>query len=497
MEKYEYDVSLIIPTYAVTKKTLNGELAIKYGFESIERQQVDGFKFEVIFVDDNSPDETAEITQEWGEKSGIPFQQIVRSTSSGSPSQPRNEGMEAARGKYIAFMDNDDQLGDRGSLFKLFEKIEEWDGDLIIGQPMKKGKGSLARSPFMHGNFERVDFYKFNPMANIAMWSRLYRNSYLKDIKAVFPTDFSGVQEDVYFNAQVFAHTNKISLLADQVYYYWVDPDEGHLSSEWAANNFKEISIQNANCLRIILSSDKPFRYQHAAALLERIVNTVQFQKNYQKANGREDALIKSESHQRYRKILKNHFLDLSAFLPPEKYYQVKSIIENDDINQVVEDFRAINTYLSPEKYVLTKKVFPAIFEKIKYEGAIFDFGVKKIISSEIFIDYERGFYIRHNKKIGEEDVLLVLNRTRDLVEILSMNDSIELPETLLLEGETYDLFVGRRMSNDEIVSKMSLKSTTEPVRSLNYREGIQINFYKNWKGGISYNVTRVSENMN
>ncbi|MDG6142569.1 glycosyltransferase [Lactococcus formosensis] len=497
--KYEYDVSLIIPTYAVTKKTLNGELAIKFGFESIERQQVEGFKFEVVFVDDNSPDSTSKITQEWAQKSGIPFQQIVRTESSGSPSQPRNEGIKTARGKYIAFMDNDDQLGDRGSLFKLFKKIEEWDSDVIIGQPMKKGKGSLARSPFIHGDFKRVDFYKFNPMANIAVWSRLYRHSFLKEIKATFPTKYGGVQEDFYFNAQVFSQTDKISLLADQVYYWWVDTDEGHLSSEWTASKFKEINSQNAKALLLMLSSDKPFRYQHAAAFLERIMNSGQFKENYRniKAQDRETMLIKSKNHHTYRKILKKHFDELVEFIPQEKYYQVKSIIESDDIHQVVKDFRAINTYFSPEKYVLTKKFFPTIFEKIKYEGAMFDFGFNKIIRQNIIFNFEKGMYVSNQNLTGKDNVLLVITREKDLLRILPMNEIVELPEMLLLEERTYDFFIGFKISHDEIVAEMACSSFAHLSKTLTYKDGINLNFYKNWKGGISYNVTKRPDNVN
>ncbi|MFT1715523.1 glycosyltransferase, partial [Vibrio cholerae] len=59
---------------------------------------------------------------------------IVRKENSGTPSAPRNNGMAVARGKYIAFMDNDDQFGAKGSFYELFEHAEKWNSDHIIGR---------------------------------------------------------------------------------------------------------------------------------------------------------------------------------------------------------------------------------------------------------------------------------------------------------------------------------------------------------------------------
>lgn len=184
-------------------------------------------------------------------------------------------------------------------------------------------------------------------------------------------------------------------------------------------------------------------------------------------------------------------------FIPQEKYYQVKSIIESDDIHQVVKDFRAINTYFSPEKYVLTKKFFPTIFEKIKYEGAMFDFGFNKIIRQNIIFNFEKGLYVSNQNLTGKDNVLLVITREKDLLRILPMNEIVELPEMLLLEERTYDFFIGFKISHDEIVAEMACSSFAHLSKTLTYKDGINLNFYKNWKGGISYNVTKRPDNVN
>lgn len=87
-------VSVIIPTY-------NRPDYLKLSIESVLRQT---FKdFEIIVIDDGTPSIENEILcNKFG---GIKYLKI---TNSGGPAKPRNEGIRLAKGKYIAFLDDDD-----------------------------------------------------------------------------------------------------------------------------------------------------------------------------------------------------------------------------------------------------------------------------------------------------------------------------------------------------------------------------------------------------
>jgi hypothetical protein len=84
--------SVVIPTF-------NRETTLRETLDSIEQQEFRDF--EVIVVDDGSIDGTVAIAQSFS------FVRVIRQQNSG-PGVARNTGVNAANGKYIAFLDSDD-----------------------------------------------------------------------------------------------------------------------------------------------------------------------------------------------------------------------------------------------------------------------------------------------------------------------------------------------------------------------------------------------------
>src|SRR5258708_15077695 len=86
-------VSVIIPTRnrsALLKEAMGSALALAY----------DGLEFEVLVVDDGSTDDTVDVARA--------YPVTVLQTPKIGASAARNAGMEAARGDYITFLDDDD-----------------------------------------------------------------------------------------------------------------------------------------------------------------------------------------------------------------------------------------------------------------------------------------------------------------------------------------------------------------------------------------------------
>ncbi len=91
-------VSVIIPTY-------NRANLLPRAIESVLKQT---FKdFELIIVDDGSTDNTKEIVNNYIKKDNrIKY---IYQENSGGPAKPKNTGIKIAKGKYIAFLDSDDE----------------------------------------------------------------------------------------------------------------------------------------------------------------------------------------------------------------------------------------------------------------------------------------------------------------------------------------------------------------------------------------------------
>ena len=87
-------VSVIIPTY-------NRADLLRLTLDSVVAQTF--LDYEIIVVDDGSFDDSNEVLcTKYNEV------QYIKIKNSGGPSKPRNIGIEMAKGKYIAFLDDDD-----------------------------------------------------------------------------------------------------------------------------------------------------------------------------------------------------------------------------------------------------------------------------------------------------------------------------------------------------------------------------------------------------
>ena len=113
MSEYKYKISVIIPVY-------NCEKYIKKCVESLHGQTMAYEDFQIVFVNDGSPDNSGEICRKYAESDNT----IVYSEKeNGGVSSARNKGLELAEGKYIMFLDADDTLSKKTlqSVYNFFE----------------------------------------------------------------------------------------------------------------------------------------------------------------------------------------------------------------------------------------------------------------------------------------------------------------------------------------------------------------------------------------
>lgn len=113
-------ISVIIPVYKV-------EGYLEECIDSVIGQTMENF--EIICVDDASPDNSLRILQRY--KENYCNLQIVRHENNKGLSAARNTGLRAAKGKYIFFLDSDDALADKRTLEELYHVAEEKQLDLL------------------------------------------------------------------------------------------------------------------------------------------------------------------------------------------------------------------------------------------------------------------------------------------------------------------------------------------------------------------------------
>jgi GT2 family glycosyltransferase len=146
---------MIAPVVSVVVPTRGRPSALKRCLESLSLQELPAGAFEIVVIDDGSPEEVR-----LPESAG-PTLRLQRQAR-GGPAAARNRGLEIARGEYVAFIDDD------------CEASPKWLGELVSCLQQHPGAGvggpvvnELTRNPFAEASQALVSFlcayYNGNP----------------------------------------------------------------------------------------------------------------------------------------------------------------------------------------------------------------------------------------------------------------------------------------------------------------------------------------------
>ena len=94
------------PTISVVIPCFNSAATIERALRSVEHQTIT--PHEVLVVDDASSDNTVSIIEEYAQSSSLNIH-VIKQNVNGGPSAARNAAWNVASGKFIAFLDADDQ----------------------------------------------------------------------------------------------------------------------------------------------------------------------------------------------------------------------------------------------------------------------------------------------------------------------------------------------------------------------------------------------------
>lgn len=198
-------VSVIIPVYNVEGfVTLTLDSTLKQGLPSGE--------LEVICVNDGSTDASGEILEEYATRHD--FIKVMHQENSGGPGNPRNIGISKSRGKYLFFLDADDELTEN-ALRDLVSTAEAEGSDIVLG----KGEGINGRvvpGPVFRATKLDADLIDDHVYRTLSPW-KLFRRSLIDDHEIRFLETLS-IGEDQPFVACAYLNATKISVLADRPY---------------------------------------------------------------------------------------------------------------------------------------------------------------------------------------------------------------------------------------------------------------------------------------
>ncbi|WP_079135109.1 glycosyltransferase family 2 protein [Streptomyces qinglanensis] len=212
-------VSVITPAY-------NALPCIERCVESVAHQVFEPGATEMIVVDDGSTDGTSAIVDRLAARHPN-LLRVIHQENSGSPSGPRNLGLDLANGRYVFFLDADDYLAPE-ALRRLTAAAEANESDVVLGRMASKGR-RVPRSMF-RANQADADLFTSRVYWALSA-QKLFRKELLDRLQLRFDTGLR-IGEDQPFTALAYLRARRISVVADYDCYYLVRrPDGRHLTA--------------------------------------------------------------------------------------------------------------------------------------------------------------------------------------------------------------------------------------------------------------------------
>ncbi len=206
-------VSIIVPVYNVVE-------FLPKCLDSLICQTVNDI--EIICINDGSTDNSLEILKNYAQKDK---RIIVINKENAGVAAARNEGLEAARGEYIMFLDSDDYFVSPESCRKAYNSIREADADigifgfynLIEETKTEPSYRTLRLQQMIKGEID-IDYYTFQA----SIWDKIYKRSFLNNNHIRFANGLKTAEDVVFCFSTNFAKP-KYCLLDEILLVYRTD----------------------------------------------------------------------------------------------------------------------------------------------------------------------------------------------------------------------------------------------------------------------------------
>lgn len=212
-------VSVIVPVY-------NAAEYISKTLKSILDQDFDSF--EIIIIDDGSTDNSLEIIKNTLENTKIP-NKIIQQKNQGV-SVARNNGIEASKGDYLAFVDADDHIAPN-HLSVLYNGQSDFSLTLVVKE---EGEKLTNPKPYTQKSISTEEFIKMELNMQIVFnfFQLMYKTDIIKNNNIRF-TPGIVYGEDIEFAHKVLLYGDEIIINNQKTYYYVQHPDSAIKTTEF------------------------------------------------------------------------------------------------------------------------------------------------------------------------------------------------------------------------------------------------------------------------
>jgi len=317
-------VSVIVPAY-------NVEARIKFTLNSIINQ--DYKNLEIIFVDDNSSDNTLKIAKNILESSGKNFK-IIKHESNLGVAVARNDGIDASQGELIWFCDGDDEA-ELNLISSLLKLILKYNCEIAFAGMIKRFENNIKPDEFYKINLgepyvrdaDEILYLRLAFKLSPHFCAMLYDAKFLKDFNLRF-IDGCTAGQDVIFELEAMSRANKIAFMNECLYIYIQSSSSGQVRDrdkfEKRLRRYKDFTAGHFHAAEYISRHAKNLKIKSLAEnlllpeALIRQFNVYSREKNY-------DAFKNLLSSQGTKKILLSSIRFL--FNKPEIFFKALSVI--------------------------------------------------------------------------------------------------------------------------------------------------------------------------
>lgn len=207
----ETAISVIVPVYRVEK-------FLPQCIESVLNQTFTDF--ELILVDDGSPDRCPVICDEAAERDARV--RVIHQANAGL-SAARNAGIEAAHGAWLSFVDSDDYIAPH-FCEKLYQTAQRTNADCVMCSVQNVDEsGKLIDSALMRvadevktGREVLRKIGRDDVTPYLTAWNKLYRRKLFNTLR--YPAGRQN--EDVFVFAELFCQVQRAVCVAEPLYFY-------------------------------------------------------------------------------------------------------------------------------------------------------------------------------------------------------------------------------------------------------------------------------------
>lgn len=224
-------ISVIVPVY-------NVEPYLRQCIDSILAQTY--ADFELILVDDGSPDNCGVICDEYARRDS---RIRVIHQENGGLSAARNAGIDIATGAYISFVDSDDWVHPE-YLTYLYRAVRE-QGVLLstCGFIRTGNRTENALSSFSCMVCDGLDWFKEDHVNGVIAWAKLYHKSLFQSIR--FP--IGRLHEDEFTTYKLLHLAGNIGVVNAKLYYYFIN-ETGIIGSPYSVRRLDVLDALEERC---------------------------------------------------------------------------------------------------------------------------------------------------------------------------------------------------------------------------------------------------------